>query len=68
MVRSDAEGGGIKMEVGAEFAGRQFFDVMGKCTEPVTIDADGVGSFFTDGRSVSVWAPREAFEDLVINE
>jgi len=42
--------------------------VLGKCTEPVTVDGDGIGRFFTDGRSVSVWVRRQAFEDLIINE
>ena len=68
VVMSDGDGGGLRMEVGKAFAGQCFYDVLSKCTEPVAIDEDGVGEFYTDGRSVSVWMPRPAFEDLIINE
>ena len=68
VVMSDSEGGSIEMDVGKACAGERFYDVLGKCTEPVTVDGDGIGRFFTDGRSVSVWVRRQAFEDLIINE
>lgn len=68
VVMSDAEGGSIPMYMGKACAGEQFYDMLGKCTQPVTIDEDGVGQFFTDGRCVSVWVRRKAFEDLIINE
>ena len=68
VVMSDSEGGSIEMDMGKACAGERFYDVLGKCTEPVTVDEDGVGRFFTDGRSVSVWVHRRAFEDLIINE
>ena len=68
VVMSDAEGGSIEMDMGKASAGERFYDVLGKCTEPVTIGEDGVGRFFTDGGNVSVWVRRRAFEDLIINE
>ena len=68
VVMSDGDGGSIRMSVGKAWAGRQMFDAMGRCTQPITVGEDGVGEFFTDGRSVSVWVGQEAFEDLIINE
>ena len=56
------------MEVGAGFAGEAFYDVMGICKEPVVIDKKGVGQFTAAGRSMSVWARRKAFEDIIVNE
>ena len=68
VVMSDSEGGSIEMDMGTACAGELFYDVLGKCTEPVTVDENGKGEFFTDGHSVSVWVHRKAFEDLIINE
>ncbi len=68
VVMSDGEGGSIEMDMGRACAGELFYDVLGRCTEPVAVDENGVGRFFTDGRSVSVWVHRPAFEDLIINE
>ena len=58
----------MNMEMGKAFAGREFYDVTGKCSEPVTIDEEGFGEFSTRGGSVSVWALHEAFENLIVNE
>ena len=68
VVMSDGEGGGKRMEMGKEFAGEAFYDVMGDCTEPVIVDKDGTAEFFTAGGSVSVWVRRGAFENLVVHE
>ena len=68
VVMSDDEDGSIRMDVGKAFAGQLFYDVLAKCTEPVRIGEDGIGEFFTDAKNVSVWVPRPAFEDLIINE
>ena len=68
VVMSDGDAGSRVMEIGARFAGEQFFDVLGHCTEPITIDENGVGEFFCDGRSLSVWVRTNAFEDIIINE
>ena len=68
VLMSDGEGGSLPMSIGAQYAGERFYDVLGKCPEPVTIDENGVGEFRTCARSVSVWVRRSAFEDLIINE
>lgn len=68
VVMSDDAGGSVRMDMGPECANARFYDVLGVCTQPVTLDKNGVGEFFTDGRSVSVWVRRSAFEDLIINE
>ena len=68
VVMSDGEGGGIRMRVGEAFAGERFYDVLGKCTQPIAVDENGGAEFFTDGRNVSVWVRRAAFEDLIIHE
>ncbi|MBQ6545234.1 MAG: alpha-amylase [Lachnospiraceae bacterium] len=65
---SDGEPGELSMEIGAAYAGESFFDIMGVCTQPVTIDEKGVGQFRTQGRSVSVWVRQKAFEDIIVNE
>ena len=65
---SNAEGGTKRMWIGAQFAGEQFFDALGKCPAPVTVDKDGWGEFRTEGGSVSIWVRAGAFEDLVVNE
>ena len=65
---SNGEGGGKRMEMGKEFAGMQFYDVMGECTEPITIEEDGWGTFYCNGGSVSVWMQQKAFEDLTVND
>ncbi len=68
VVLSNAEGGSKRMNMGSEFAGQLFYDAIGKCIEPISIDADGWGTFYCDGGSVSVWVTQKAFEDLTINE
>ncbi len=67
MLMSNAEGGSKNMYVGKRFAGELFYDAMGNCTEPVTIDADGNSTFYTDGGKVSVWVTKAAFEAIEIN-
>ncbi len=67
VLMSNAEGGSKNMYVGKRFAGELFYDAMGNCTEPVTIDADGNSTFYTDGGKVSVWVTKAAFEAIEIN-
>lgn len=66
VVASSREGGSIRMEMGNMFVGKTFYDVLGKCSESVTIDDDGFGEFRTEGGSVSVWLQKPAFEELVV--
>ena len=68
VVMSNAEGGSLTMNVGSRFAGERFYDVLGNCTGPVLIRADGSGDFPAKERSVAVWVRAGAFEDLVVNE
>ncbi|MER2144063.1 MAG: alpha-amylase, partial [Eubacteriales bacterium] len=68
VVMSDGDAGSIAMEIGTAYAGEQFFDVLGQCTSPVTIDEDGIGEFFCNYHSLSVWVRANAFEDIIVNE
>ena len=68
VIMSDGEGGSIKMRMGQQFSGMEFHDALGNCTETVTIDDDGWGTFRTEGGSVAVWTREGAFEDLTVNE
>ena len=65
---SNGEGGSIRMNVGKQFAGETFYDVLGNCTETVVPDENGFGEFRTEGKSAAVWVRSAAFENLVINE
>ena len=65
---SNAEGGSRQMEIGKKHAGETFYDALGNCPEPVTIDENGFGEFRTESGKVSVWTRENAFEDLIVNE
>ena len=68
VVMSNAESMTKRMWIGEHFAGESFYDALGKCPEPVTVDENGWGEFRTESGSVSVWVRVGAFEDLVVNE
>lgn len=68
VVISNADAGSKKMNVGVQFAGLEYYDVLGNSTEPVVIDKDGFGTFNVEGKSVSVWARKGALEELTVNE
>ncbi len=68
VVMSNDGGGVIHMCVGKKFAGRTFSDVLGHCTENVTIDEEGWGDFRCEAKKVSIWVQPAAFEDLIVNE
>jgi len=57
-----------RMFLGEKFAGEAFYDALGNCPEPVTIDPEGWGDFQTAEKNVSVWVRQGAFEDLTVNE
>ena len=65
---SDGEGGVLPMEIGREFAGESFYDVVGLCSEPVVIDKKGIGEFRAAARNASIWVRKKAFEDIIVNE
>ena len=43
------------MEMGAQFAGTAFIDVLGHVKEEVIVNEDGWADFSCLGKSVSVW-------------
>ena len=43
------------MEIGSNWAGQTFYDILGNCSDTVTIDEDGWGDFPVSEKSVSVW-------------
>ena len=43
------------MEIGSDWAGQTFHDILGNCSDTVTIDEDGWGDFPVSEKSVSVW-------------
>ena len=68
VVMSDGDAGALSMEMGERFAGEAFYDLTERVAAPVVIDENGVGTFPAEGRHVSVWARRPAFENIIINE
>ena len=68
VLMSNREAGCRKMYMGEHFVGEEFFDVMGNCTDNVTVDESGWADFHTEGKAVSVWIRKNAFEDLIVNE
>ena len=53
VVMTDTTGGSIKMNMGIDFAGKQFFNCLEKSEEIVTVDAEGNGEFWCRDGSVS---------------
>ena len=43
------------MEIGSDWAGQTFYDILGNCSDTLTIDEDGWGDFPVSEKSVSVW-------------
>ena len=68
VVLSNSEGGVKRMQIGTKFAGMTFYDALGNCPDPVTIDEEGFGLFAVTERNVSVWVQKCALEDLTVNE
>lgn len=61
---SNGEDGQEEMSLGIRNANKTFVDVCGNRAEKVTLDENGVGVFFVNGRSVSVWINDEAKAQL----
>jgi len=55
VIMSDGPGGCKLMNVGKKLAGCILHDYLGNVNEPVYIDEEGNGIFYTNGGSVSVW-------------
>lgn len=47
------------MEIGSDWAGQAFHDILGNCSDTVTIDEDGWGDFPVSEKSVSVWTNQD---------
>ena len=62
---SDGAGGVKNMDMGKTFANTEFVDAMGRCTDIVTTDENGVGLFEASGGSVSVWVTKEAAKTVI---
>lgn len=45
------------MEVGAHYAGQNFYDLLGRFEHKITIDENGWGNFTVPAGNVSVWIP-----------
>ncbi|RZK43169.1 MAG: alpha-amylase [Pedobacter sp.] len=55
VIMSNGEEGFKEMQVGEAFAGQTFIDILGNRDEEVMLDENGVGTFYCNGGSVSVW-------------
>lgn len=55
VLMSNGDEGFKEMEIGANFAGKTFVDVLGKRKEDVLIDENGFGEFLCEAGNVSVW-------------
>jgi len=60
VIMSEGPGGSKYMCVGAEHAGETFVDLLGNCTDKITLNETGGGDFKVGGGSVSVWLPEKA--------
>ncbi|MGN6530212.1 MAG: alpha-amylase [Ginsengibacter sp.] len=52
---SNGDEGFKNMEIGKQYAGKKFIDMLGKNSAEVEINEDGWGNFFAPAGSVSVW-------------
>lgn len=59
VIMSDNAGGSKTMNVGYNLANHVLYDCTGNIKEPVYIDQDGNGIFYTNGGSVSIWIKKE---------
>ncbi len=66
VLATDSVSGTKKMQVGKQYAGQCFYDVMCNYHDPVVLDETGSGEFRVDGGSVSVWVPHETYKQICI--
>ena len=59
VLMSNGDEGWKEMSLGELNGGKTYIDLTGNRQEEVTLDAEGVGCFYTNGRSVSVWIQKE---------
>lgn len=58
VILSNGDDGHKHMKVGERYAGMSFVDMLEKNMAEVVIDEHGVGEFYVNAGSVSVWVPR----------
>ena len=58
-IMSNGETGYKDITFKQEFAAENFYDITGNREEIITLDEQGQGRFFCNGRSVSVWVPQK---------
>jgi len=58
VVLSNKEAYEKPMEMGEKFIGQEFYDLLGRFEDPVTIDENGWGNFPVPAGNVSVWIPK----------
>lgn len=58
------QGGSKEMCVGQAHAGETYVDVLGNCSETVTIDEKGNGQFLVEDGSMSIWMNRLVAQEL----
>ncbi len=63
---SDGEGGSKRMFVGLNHVGMEYLDALNHRDEVIQIQPDGYAEFYVDGGSVSVWLPRPAYEEIMV--
>lgn len=61
VLATDASEGMKYMQVGPKFAGRKFYDALGRHDDPVILDENGGAQFHVHAGYVSVWLPEEAY-------
>jgi alpha-amylase len=59
VVMSDSTGGTKKMYIGRQFAGMHFVDAFGNAKYNIKIDENGMGDFYCNRTSVSVWIKKD---------
>lgn len=57
VVLSNKDSTELSMEIGKQYAGKIFFDKLGRFGEKITIDENGWGKFLVPAGNVSVWIP-----------
>ena len=68
VVLSNTGDGEKRMFMGKQHIGTTFRDALGNFPDPVTIDEEGYGVFFTRGGDVSIWIREAGFEYIVVTE
>ena len=63
---SNAGEGAKRMFVGKEYAGKTWYELLGRCVEPVQVDEEGWAEFGVAAASAAVWGDEKAYEQMTI--